>query len=491
MSRATLSIAIAALLLPAFAGGAQSSRPDSTDAFRARIASSRAAGDSAALGEALESLGLAHWRADRFDSALVYLSASRDVSAALRDSTGLGRLANAIGSTHYQAGNYELALESYVRALELRAAEGNILGQSYIYSNMGKAYEDWRQYDRALGTLDSAISLAERVGDGHALGYALNTRSSVLVQMRRYPEARNYAERSLAAYFSGRPTLDAVDSSSAWSINTMLLGRIDLAEGRAADAERRFKGIYQVALRGNTRRGQAQAQLALGELYEVRGDFRAAANAFQLAVTAAEAIGSRAQLLDALAGLSRAEEGRGNAAIALRVARRHEALRDSIFNARTAQRVATMELEAEAARERAAAAAMAQSQSDDLRRQRTITVLVSALLTLALLLVVTLLRYNARARDREALLAARNLELKSALAEVRTLAGFIPICASCKNVRDDAGYWQSVEAYIASRSAAQFSHSICNSCGPKLYGSDWEPHPTPSARAVKTDAKKV
>lgn len=473
----------AALLRPAFAAGAQSSRPDSTDAFRTRIQSARAASDSVTLGDAHESLGLAHWRADRFDSALVHLLASRDIRAARLDSVGLARLLNAIGSTHYQVGNYELSLESYVGALELRAAAGNVLGQSYIYSNMGKAYEDWGQFERALGTLDSAIAFAERVGDGHALGYALNTRAAVLVNAGRHAEAREFARRSLAAYYSGRPALDAVDSASAWSINTMLLGRIDLAEGRAADAERRFRTIYEAARRGNTRRGQAQAQLALGLLYDSRRDDRSAAASYQLALRAAEAIGSRAQILEALAGLSRAEERRGNAATALRLAQRHEALRDSIFNARSAQRVATVELEAAAARERAAATARAQAQANDLSRQRTITLLVSALLTLALLWVVTLWRFNARAHEREALLAARNADLQTALTEVQTLSGFIPICANCKNVRDDAGYWQSVEAYIASRSAAQFSHSICNSCGPQLYGADWEPPPTPQADA--------
>lgn len=477
---------VTALLVPLLVAGAQGARVDSTDAFRARISAAQAAGDSATLAATHESLGLAHWRADRFDSALVHLLASVDLFAKRQDSASVARLLNALGSTHYQAGNYELALESYVRALELRAAAGNVLGQSYIYANMGKAYEDWRQFDLALSALDSAIAFAERAGDGHALGYALNSRASVLVNLGRFAEARDHAERSLAAYYSGRPRLDAVDSASAWSINTMLLGRIDLAQGRLADAERRFASVYDRARRGGTKRGQAQAQLALGDLHAMRGDHRAAAAAFRIAAEASESIGNRAQLLDALAGLTRAEEQLGQVSAALRTARRHEALRDSIFNARTAQRVATMELEAEAARQRATAATMAQEtarQAADLRRQRVISLLVTALLTLALLLVATLLRFNRQSRERETLLAARNAELQAALAEVQTLSGFIPICASCKNVRDDAGYWQSVEAYIASRSAAQFSHSICNSCGPKLYGADWEPHPAPQERA--------
>ena len=59
--------------------------------------------------------------------------------------------------------------------------------------------------------------------------------------------------------------------------------------------------------------------------------------------------------------------------------------------------------------------------------------------------------------------------LRDALAEVRTLQGFIPICSGCKKIRDDEGYWQQVETYIQERSDAQFSHSICPECAEKLY----------------------
>jgi PAS domain S-box-containing protein len=60
-------------------------------------------------------------------------------------------------------------------------------------------------------------------------------------------------------------------------------------------------------------------------------------------------------------------------------------------------------------------------------------------------------------------------ELKQALKEVRTLQGFLPICSSCKKVRDDEGYWQQIETYIAENSEATFSHSICPQCAKKLY----------------------
>ena len=61
------------------------------------------------------------------------------------------------------------------------------------------------------------------------------------------------------------------------------------------------------------------------------------------------------------------------------------------------------------------------------------------------------------------------VELRQALAEVKTLSGFLPICASCKKIRDDKGYWNQIEAYISEHSHAQFSHGVCPDCAKKLY----------------------
>jgi len=57
-----------------------------------------------------------------------------------------------------------------------------------------------------------------------------------------------------------------------------------------------------------------------------------------------------------------------------------------------------------------------------------------------------------------------NDQLKAALAEVRTLQGLIPICAHCKKIRDDDGYWSKMESYIQSRTEAKFTHGICPEC---------------------------
>lgn len=60
-------------------------------------------------------------------------------------------------------------------------------------------------------------------------------------------------------------------------------------------------------------------------------------------------------------------------------------------------------------------------------------------------------------------------KLQKALDEVRQLRGIIPICAGCKSIRNDDGYWQQVEDYLGSHSGIEFSHGLCPSCIRKLY----------------------
>ncbi|MCG6906065.1 MAG: PAS domain S-box protein [Desulfobacteraceae bacterium] len=68
-------------------------------------------------------------------------------------------------------------------------------------------------------------------------------------------------------------------------------------------------------------------------------------------------------------------------------------------------------------------------------------------------------------KERERLIG----ELQGAIAKIRTLSGLLPICASCKKIRDDKGYWNQIETFIRDHSEAEFSHGICPDCARKLY----------------------
>ena len=73
-------------------------------------------------------------------------------------------------------------------------------------------------------------------------------------------------------------------------------------------------------------------------------------------------------------------------------------------------------------------------------------------------------------RERENLIG----KLQEALANIKTLRGLLPMCAGCKKIRDDKGYWNQIEAYVKEHSEAEFSHSLCPDCARKLYPEYYE-----------------
>jgi ABC-type multidrug transport system fused ATPase/permease subunit len=93
------------------------------------------------------------------------------------------------------------------------------------------------------------------------------------------------------------------------------------------------------------------------------------------------------------------------------------------------------------------------------------------------LLVATVITYLSLVRKRAENLIRTTLaekeimanKLQSALAEIKTLSGLVPICAWCKKIRDDKGYWQTVEQYVSEHSQAEFTHSMCPECAKKYF----------------------
>jgi CHASE3 domain sensor protein len=95
---------------------------------------------------------------------------------------------------------------------------------------------------------------------------------------------------------------------------------------------------------------------------------------------------------------------------------------------------------------------------------------VGSVLVAMLLIIANWVAGREMARRRKAETEQRELieKLKMALAEVKTLSGLIPICGWCKNVRNDSGFWQSVEHYVRARTEASFTHGICPACQEKM-----------------------
>lgn len=441
-------------------------------------------GDSATLANARYRTGITFWGRNIYDSALLHLDSALAVRRRLDDDTELARVYNGIGASYYQLGIYEPALEAFVQALRLRRTSRDSMGLARTLTNIGKVYHDWGQLERARVTLQEATHVAEQLGGGAAaLGYALNSLAMLEIDRGNFSEARQLIAKSIEAYARPGGRGSTADTVESWEFNATSQGVLLLREGRPQQARIVLDSVLQSATARHSDRARARALLYLGEAQMQQGDLAGARTEFTESLALSRIVGQRVIALEALDHLSELEYSAGNARAAVGYLRAFRVLRDTIFDQDAALRIASREARAETD---AALRANMQLQSRGVEqqvlisRQRSTVIMGSIILALVSALLLMLVYNQRRERARAAALAAANAELASlneelraALADVRTLSGFIPICANCKKVRDDRGYWEAVETFVAERSNATFSHSICQSCGPKLYGDLW------------------
>lgn len=452
-------------------------------AYRAALRFAERTRDSATLAAVSNNLGLLHWAANRYDSALTHLGRARDIRQARGDRVGLSRVLNSLGASYYQLGYYEPALDAFLQALEIRRSDRDLGGVSVMFTNIGKTYHDWRQFERARPMLEQGVTTAIAEGEPVAAGYALNSLAMLHIDMGEYARARIFIDSSIATYLGTDSAMTRSDSLSGWALNTIVSGLLLVRQGSPAEALPLLDSVLRVGERRGSVRGQARALLYIGEAHAALDDRERARDALSRSLGFSRSVAQRVLTIDALAQLADLEENAGNTRSALAYLRSHQALRDTIFDQSTAQRMAAMEARSETERAQQANAQLRASQREQaliIARGRLVVVLGGVILVLASLVLGMLAHFNRKGRARETLLARTNFELehanqdlRNALTEVRALSGLIPICAKCKKVRDDEGFWEAVETYIASRSEATFSHGICTSCGPELYGEHW------------------
>lgn len=169
------------------------------------------------------------------------------------------------------------------------------------------------------------------------------------------------------------------------------------------------------------------------------------------------------------AGQALAQPGaaRGDYQAAYKHQLQHQTARDQMFNQENAERFQRLQVAHEADRQQQKIRLLEQEgalRDAELARVRTTRTALAVIAVLVLVSLALLYGWFRHKQQSEARLRAQAEALTEALDRVQTLKGLLPICAWCKKIRDDQGYWTQVEAYVSKHSAAEFTHSICPSC---------------------------
>jgi tetratricopeptide (TPR) repeat protein len=375
------------------------------------------------------------------------------------DAWGEAQGYNTLGLVEADAGKFGEALECHLKALAIRQRTGDKEGLAYSYNNLGNSYRNLEEYDKALEYHAQGLALKVELGLKSSEAYSHQNMGLVYFAKKDYANA-------LAAYRRALAIREQLEDPRAVAVSLNAIGQVE-AQTDPAAALATFDRALALRRQTGDERGEVATELNLGEAYRRIGDLPRAVDAFNRALAIAERIDAPLLRSNALKALAGVEAARGDFQAAYNHQLQHQAARDQMFNRENADRLQRLQVAHEAEQRQRQIQLLqhdAQLSGAELRRVRTTR---TALAVIAVLVIVSLAllygRFRAKQRS-EARFRAQAEALAEALDRVNVLKGLLPICAWCKKIRDDNGYWTQVESYVSTHSGAEFTHSICPSC---------------------------
>ncbi len=391
-----------------------------------------AIGDRSGVARVLNLEGVIGRHQGNYDSALELLLESLAIEEELENPRGIRRTLTNIGLVHWNLGEHRRALEIYHRLLDDYPESETSRGLASVLNNIGLCHWELGEHEPALEHYFKALDIRRQLNDNNGLASLHNNIGLVYQHQSKYQSALEHYDQSLELARS----FDNVESAA----NTM-------------------NNVADVHLR--------------------RGDFQRAREYAEQSLSIAEKLPVKTLIRDSYELLSKVHEANGDLGQALASYKKFKETHDSISNEERDGKVAELRTKFESqGKQREIEILKRDGAIKELELTREATIRSALLAGLVLLVGCLVLVYN-RYRLRVAanrLIAGKNEELarqrdelELALKEIHTLGGLLPICSSCKSIRDDDGYWHQLEAYISEHSPAQFSHSLCPGCLESYY----------------------
>lgn len=431
----------------------------SMEIARQARAAAREAGDVAGEAEALNFIAYAFRNQSALDLARQNALESVRLFIEAGDPRGESQGYNTLGLIEADAGRFGEALAYHLKALEIRQRTGDKEGLAYSFNNLGNIYRNMGEYDKALDHHRKGLALKVELGMKSSEAYSHHNMGLVYFAMGDPANA-------LEAYRRGLEIREQLGDHRAIGVSLNAIGQV-----QSQNDPRAALATYEraLALRRETgdQRGEMATELNLADVYMRMDDLESAVGHADRALALGEQIDAPLMQSTGLRILAEVEAARGDFRSAYQHQLEHQAARDRMFNRENADRMQRLQVAYEADSQQRQIELLRQEgalRSAELARVRTAR---TALAVIAALVVVSLALLYARYRlkqNSEARLRAQAEALSDALARVQLLKGMLPICAWCKKIRDDNGYWTQVEAYVSDHSAAEFTHSICPSC---------------------------
>ncbi len=372
----------------------------------------------------------------------------------------LGRAYRIQGRAFQVTGQFSEAFGAYLQSKKVYEATGNLRGEATVLSLIGNLYTALERNDEAEASHLQAIQMAEQLGD-LSLQATFHLALASTYGPWNKPDAQLATIQQALALAARAQDTDA-QFNGLVNLADAYLGKKDYrATLKAAEAALRIPGINKDP--GYVAVCQINRGIALNRL----GNSAEGLKAIQEGLRHVKATQSKNDIAEITGNLAEEYAFAGDYRRAYETGLEFKALSDALKLAEDKKRIAAASAAFESDKQNMQIEGLKREQRAQ-AYQKLFWIALGALgFTIAGVLVFSRKKLQ-HANDALAGLNDQNLDLieqlQAALHEVRTLQGLIPICAHCKKIRDDQGYWNQMESYIQSRTEAQFTHGICPDC---------------------------
>ncbi|MCD4707483.1 MAG: tetratricopeptide repeat protein [Candidatus Sabulitectum sp.] len=370
-------------------------------------------------------LGTINLEAGNFAEAMSFCMKSMNIYERLEDCNGRASVHGTMAAAYRNQGSIDKALEHYHMSLKLKqecCAGKDELARCYF--NIGSCYSTLLHLDLAQSFYEYAQKIWEESGERSILAYLYNNIGSLFGRKGELNKARDYFRKALAIR---EDTGDKKGTAST-------LGNLGSLHEKFEDNESaltcftRSLTLYEDI--GNLR-GVAYTCGCIGGIYTSLGRLDEAEELIRRGLEITINLKVKDWEIHCLEKMTNLYDAKGDLKKALLNSRRLNKKLEEHLNEKSMEKIALLQVQFETEKKEKEA---------EIFRLKNVE------------------------------LSSKNTQLRDALAHVKKLQGMLPICAHCKKVRDDDGYWQQIESYISTHSDAQFTHGICPECLVKLFG---------------------
>ncbi|MCK5064414.1 MAG: tetratricopeptide repeat protein [Candidatus Fermentibacteraceae bacterium] len=350
----------------------------------------------------------------------------------LVDKSGMASVQGTLASTYRSQGMMDQALEHYHESLkgkyECNASQDEL---ALCYLNIGSCYSSLFRLDLAESFYENARKIWEESGNRMKLAYVYNNIGSVYGKKEEMYKAEEYFHKAL-------DIREDIGDKKGIASTLGNLGSLHQNLGDYETALSFFTRSLELFEEIGNMRGVARSCYCVGGLYTLLGRFDEAEELLDRGLSIAKKLSMKDWEIHSLENMSDLYEAKGDLKVALMYSRELKVCLEEYLSEKSMEKIARLQV---------------QFQTEQKEKEAEIYRLKNIELT----------RVNDQLRD--------------ALDDVSKLQGLLPICAHCKKIRDDNGYWKQIEFYISDHSDAEFTHGICPDCMVKLYGEDYVEEP--------------